>query len=123
MTANRSTLDALARLAGEPAAPATLAAAPPAEKEEGWLQVVSDYARLCDWLVYHTRDSRRSARGFPDLTMVRDGRLVFAELKTNRGSLTRPQKQWIGRLAVSVPGIEVYLWRPRDWPTVERTLR
>ena len=45
-------------------------------------------ARVLGWLVYHTFDSRRSAAGFPDLVMVRNGRLIFAELKSATGKAT-----------------------------------
>ena len=36
-------------------------------------------AHRLGWLVYHTRDSRRSEPGFPDLVMVR-GRTLFREI-------------------------------------------
>ena len=123
MTANRSTLDALARMARQPPAAKPKAAAPPAEDEEGWLDVVEEYARLRGWLVYHTRDSRRSEPGFPDLVLIRRRRIIFAELKTDRGRLTGSQKQWLGNLLGLGDPVEVYLWRPREWPDVERHLK
>ena len=62
-------------------------------------------------MVYHTYDSRRSAPGFPDLTIVtRDRRLIFAELKNDRGRVTEYQKSWLEAL----PDHQVYLWRPDD---------
>lgn len=60
--------------------------------------------------------------GFPDLTLVRAGRLVLAELKDERGSESDQQQMWSAALR-AVPGIEVYLWRPRHWDTIRRTLR
>ena len=39
-------------------------------------------------LVYHTRDSRGSDEGFPDLVLVNPTRVIFAELKTRTGKLT-----------------------------------
>ena len=54
---------------------------------------------LLGGMVYHTYDSRRSASGFPDLTIVtRDRRLIFAELKNDRGRLTEYQKSWLEAL-------------------------
>lgn len=73
------------------------------------------------WLAYHTHDSRRSQPGFPDLVLVhgRQQRLIFAELKTERGRQTNEQKLWEGHLRVvrSVVALEFYLWRPTDWLT------
>jgi len=56
--------------------------------------------------------------GFPDLTMARptangQARLIFCELKTERGKLTEPQGEWLALLRMT--GLGVYIWRPRDW--------
>ena len=78
------------------------------------------------WRFYHTRDSRGSRRGFPDLVAVRSGRLVFAELKTMTGGLEAEQPEWLsdlGDVASSAELVEVYLWRPSDWDVVEGVLR
>jgi hypothetical protein len=83
---------------------------------------VIEFAALVGWRVYHTHDSRRSATGFPDLAMVRGGRLVFAELKTSRGRVGRDQAGWLDALA-GCGAVESYLWRPADWATIERVLR
>ena len=66
--------------------------------EKQFQQAVIDMARLHRWLVYHTHDSRRSDPGFPDLTLVRDGRLIFAELKTEKGKATYDQVFWLHAL-------------------------
>jgi len=71
------------------------------------------YARLCGWLVYHTFNSSKSDPGFPDLVLVRDGRIVYAELKTEKGRLTKHQRDWLK--ALDDAGQEVYVWRPSDW--------
>jgi hypothetical protein len=103
--------------------------------EKEWQQTVVDTARAFGWRVYHTFDSRNSAPGFPDLVMVRRGRLVFAELKSAHGKLSMPQTEWLMALASVAPagvgdeglktgrGVGVFVWHPRDWPEVERTLR
>jgi hypothetical protein len=93
-----------------------------AESEAAFQQAVEGLAGFDGWRIYHTHDSRRSHRGFPDLTLVRDERLIFAELKTEKGRVTREQREWLEALG-RVPAVEVYLWRPSDWPELERTLR
>ena len=54
--------------------------------------------------------------GFPDLVLVRarDGRLVAAELKAERGTLTSGQRDWLGDLKSA--GVPAYTWRPADYP-------
>jgi hypothetical protein len=88
--------------------------------EEAFLQLVFDLARALGWLAYHTRDSRRSAAGFPDLVLVRE-RLVFAELKVRRGEVSGAQRGWLNRLARC--GQETYLWRPAQWALILEVLR
>ena len=68
-------------------------------------------------------------KGFPDVVAVRPPRLVFIELKTERGQMSEDQLEWMGNLsmvnrageewtetegAVVTGGIEVYLWKPMD---------
>ncbi|MBO0838553.1 MAG: hypothetical protein J2P28_23985 [Actinobacteria bacterium] len=64
-------------------------------------------------LAYHTRDSRRSAAGFPDWVIAgpRCG-LVFAECKAQRGRLSADQKRW-GEVLLGC-GQAWYVWRPAD---------
>lgn len=73
------------------------------------------------WLVYHTRDSRGSQRGYPDLTMCRPPRLVIAELKKESGRMKPEQKVWRAVLE-ACQGFEYYLWRPRHMKEVEKVL-
>lgn len=79
---------------------------------------------LCDWLGlrwFHSGDSRRdSCAGYPDLTIVGPGGLIFAELKTERGRVTDDQFDWLGALSAHQPAL---VWRPSDWPLVEATLK
>lgn len=76
---------------------------------------VRQVARLGGWLIYHTNDSRRSDKGFPDLVFVhpRTGRTVYAELKSAKGRIRPEQQQWIDALARG--GHDVHVWRPEHW--------
>lgn len=104
----------------------------PTATEAQWQSTVIDYARLRGWRIHHQRPARtaddrwRSAitghAGWPDLAMARTGRLVVAELKSERGKPTADQDTWL-RLLRSAPGVEVYLWQPSDWPEVEAVLK
>jgi DNA primase len=79
-------------------------------------------ARLSGWLTYHTHDSRRSTAGFPDLVLVRPPAVLFAELKSESGALRPEQEAWLRKLA-RCEGVGARVWRPSDWPGIERTLR
>lgn len=92
------------------------------------------------WRGYHTHRSQHSPAGWPDLALVRRGRLILAELKTERGKVTPEQAAWIDDLErvrddsradaltarrANDPVLGVYVWRPRDYldGTIERILR
>ena len=62
-------------------------------------------------------------KGYPDLTMIRGGRIVVAELKSVRGRTTTEQELWLA--AWLLTDAEVFLWYPKDWleGTIERVLR
>ena len=97
----------------------------PSRISEDRLQsAILDCAKLFGWLRYHTHDSRRSHCGFPDLTLVRGARIVFAELKSDTGKVTRAQRDWIDALAATGV-VETYVWWPKDWTdgTIEEVLR
>lgn len=96
---------------------------------------VIDLAQTVGWLVAHFHDSRRQvtrkgtgerfwvgdqdAVGFPDLVLVRD-RVVYAELKREKGRLRPEQIAW--QAALLAAGAEHHVWRPSDWPAIERLL-
>lgn len=78
-------------------------------------------------LAYHTHDSRRSQRGFPDLVLVREEtdiyvpELVIAELKGAKTRVQPAQVQWLD--AFRSLGLEVHLWRDPDArPAIEERL-
>ena len=91
--------------------------------EKDFQATVIDLARTYGWIVGFTHDSRKSEPGEPDLRMVHPDqhRVIFAELKTVKGKLTKGrlnksgrwlpgQDEWQSALISS--GVEYYLWRP-----------
>ena len=104
--------------------------------ERDFLAAVVQYAEAHSWRVHHVLEARHYAKrigpGYPDLTMVRvhnhGGRMVLAELKSERGKVSEPQKQWLeafvtlSKYCGADVRVEVYLWRPHDWDTVVRVL-
>jgi hypothetical protein len=91
-------------------------------EERDFQKGVLDLAALYSWIAYHTHDSRRSQAGFPDLVLVRDDRLIFAELKSEKGRATKEQEEWLGALC-NVSGVSVYLWRPSDMDEIIELLK
>lgn len=86
------------------------------------MQQVLDLATLQGWLTYHTYDSRRSSPGFPDVVMVRGKHLLFAELKSEKGKFSQPQKQWLEALA-KVETVSSHLWKPHDFDEIMVVLK
>jgi len=85
-------------------------------KEKAFEQQVHNLARSLGWLYYHTWRSKFSEPGFPDCVLVKGGRTIYAELKTEKGKVTTAQQQWLDALAAA--GNEVYLWRPSDYEEI-----
>lgn len=96
------------------------------ESEAGFLAAVRELAARAGWLAYHTHDSRRSEAGFPDLVLVRRGRMLLVELKAEGGRLTDEQQTWLAQLArvagESAGAVDVHVWRPSDWQAIEALL-
>jgi len=81
-------------------------------------------ARGVGWdLVYHTKLSIGSAKGFPDLVLVRfrDKRVVYMELKGLKTAIGPEQQRWIDGLVAC--GQEAYIFRPCDEERVQEVLR
>jgi hypothetical protein len=121
--------------------------------EDEFQSAVIELAQRLGWLVAHFRPARtehgwRTAvsgdgLGFPDLVLVRNTRLLFVELKSERGRVRPEPALWLaalevvaaaarGAVAAVDPGVApnvaglavaVHVWRPSDWPAVERELK
>ena len=89
------------------------------ESEQDFQRSIIRFAKSRGWLFYHTWDSRRSEPGFPDLVLVRD-RVLFRELKTDKGRLTAIQKTWRDQLKAA--GADYQIWRPHMKESIYKEL-
>lgn len=74
---------------------------------------VTALAEQAGGMVYHTRDSRGSAAGFPDLIIClpEQQRVLFRELKVGT-AVTEPQARWLAALVAC--GQDAGVWGPWD---------
>jgi hypothetical protein len=100
--------------------PMTFLAAFPSQTEAAFMAQVIKFAKSRGWACYHVHDSRHSEPGFPDLVVVKRPRVIFAELKSDRGKVTQAQRAWIDELRAC--GQEVYIWRPHHWQQIQKLL-
>ena len=94
---------------------------------------IIDLAHLYGWKVAHfrpawSRDGKRcmtavqaDGTGWPDLTLVKGSRLIFAEVKSDKGKVSSAQAGWLTDLKMTGHA-EVYLWRPEDWSEIQEVL-
>lgn len=91
------------------------------QTEKQFMAEVVKLAKLKRWHhIYHTYNSHRSNPGFPDLCLVRKNRIIFAEIKSEKGWLSAFQKSWVAALVLCP--VEVYVWRPSDMDTIIEVL-
>lgn len=101
-------------------APAPTVIDEPKDEKAFQAAVVKEAEKLC-WLVFHPWLSIRSKSGYPDLTMARGTRVIFAELKTEKCVLSAAQQTW--RDVLDSDGHhEYYLWRPSDWAAILKAI-
>lgn len=92
----------------------------PPQTEKAFMADLKAFAVSFSWLWYHTFNSMYSDKGFPDVTMIKDGRIIFAELKRVGGKLTPDQQRWLD--ALQGAGAEAYVWTPDSWDEIVATL-
>ena len=89
-------------------------------KEAEFQSKVIALAKSLGYKVYHTADSRGSEPGFPDLVLA--GKYVlFVELKTDKGRLSKEQEKWLDVLSLA-EGVYASVWRPKDWTEIQKIL-
>ncbi len=105
-----------------------------AETETDFQRSVLKAADGAGWYRHHDSNTQAryplSDKGFPDLVLARDGRIIFAELKKDAKSQPDQDQQiWLDHLRGSdilgprngAP--EVYVWRPQDWDEIVAVLQ
>lgn len=124
----------------------------PYASERQFQQQVTELAELRGWEWVHFRPAQTAkgwrtpvsgplGKGWVDLVLVRerDRRLIFAEVKTDRGRLSADQQRVVDLMtklretvAYTEAGgiqvrmgqrIEVYVWHPSDFDEIEQALR
>lgn len=103
-----------------------------AETEAQFQSRVMEYASLRGWQWLHIQRAQNAqgywrtpvqgllGRGWPDLFMVREGKLLAAELKGDKTPLTSSQGAVLDLLHLA--GVEVHIWRPEDWDRIMEIL-
>jgi hypothetical protein len=113
--------------------------------EREFMDQVTQLAEIRGWSWAHFRPAMTTkgwrtpvsgplGKGWPDLVLIRHGRIVFAELKSDAGHSTREQSLVLGCLmdvehynhefcCPDATDIRVEEWRPVDWDLIEATLR
>jgi hypothetical protein len=96
--------------------------------EAEFTSAVIDLARLLGWRVTHFRPAQvrpgkwvtplQGDPGFPDLVLARDGVVILAELKSDKGRLGPGQPEWAEQI-----GAQYRLWRPRDLGQIRQELQ
>ena len=101
------------------------------QTEQEFQDAVADLAQLLEWRRAHFRPAiaakgyrtpvQYDAAGFPDLVLIRPPRVIFAEMKSEKGRVSEPQREWLRDLG-ACPGVESYTWRPSHWFDIELIL-
>ena len=83
---------------------------------------VVELAHEAGWLVFslpiaRTRRPVKDAIGYPDLTLAKDNRVLWIELKTENGTLTRAQMRWKAEI-----GDHCLVIRPSDLVVIPSVL-
>ena len=101
----------------------------PSEAE--FQKTVISLAKLHRWMIVHIQPAQirpgvwvtptTGNQGFPDLILCHPFRgLIFCELKTNKGIVSKDQWNWI--YCLQDAGQEVHVWRPADIDTISERL-
>lgn len=102
--------------------------------EDDLLKAVLDMARVFGIMSAHFRPAQTKrgnwvtavqgdGKGYPDLTLVGPGGVLFRELKSAKGTCSPEQGTWLASLIAA--GVDAAVWRPDDLKSgrIERELR
>lgn len=91
--------------------------------EAAFQDKVVRFAIDAGWLVNHTYRSRvgsgawrttTTSPGFPDLLLLKAGRMVVLELKMPGNHASDDQNRWVATFQ-TIAGVEAYVVYPADW--------
>lgn len=88
--------------------------------EKEFQAAVVDLAKANGWIVHHHQISHRSEPGWPDLVLIRNGKLLIRELKREKKKETPEQLVWLAALRSC--GVDSATWRPSNWPDIVKEL-
>lgn len=94
------------------------------------MKMIVEFAEDHGWYWFHEYDSRKRniaskiPNGFPDLILVHNDTIVFAELKSQgkRNNLSDDQKRWAKRLGWLSTSVHWFVWIPSDWGQIQSIL-
>jgi hypothetical protein len=91
--------------------------------EKAFQKAVVDGLKQRGWLVFVVPDMRMTTAGLPDIIAVAPGRVLFWELKRERGGRIRPEQQVV--IDALPPGstVDARIVRPSQWAEVEEVLK
>lgn len=102
----------------------------PTYREDEFTDQVLQLAGMMGWRRVHFRPGQTAkgwrtpvqgdGKGYPDLTLVRPPRLIYAELKVGNNKPTPEQESWLYDLRRC--SVEVYLWYPEDMAAIVAVL-
>ena len=94
----------------------------PALTETQFREQIRDLCKVFGWKFHFTWLAIHSPKGFPDLVLrkIDQKRIVFAELKSEKGVVTPSQQEWYNDLKAC--GQETYIWRPSQLSEITRIL-
>lgn len=102
----------------------------PEPSEDDLLRKVLALAKIRGWRTAHfrpaqTKNGWRTAvsgdgKGWPDLILVRNDRIIAAELKAGKNEPTDEQLAWL--LALAGAKVDCRVWRDEDWDEIQTVL-
>jgi len=102
--------------------------------EAAFTRQVIEAANLFRWRAAHFRPAMNArgqwrtavagdGKGWPDLFLLREDRIIVAELKTARTKPTVEQDGWLDAFCEYGGRLTVAVWRPEDWDEIVEALR
>lgn len=96
--------------------------APPLDcSESEFDSAIMKLIRRFGWRSHHHYDPRKSEPGWFDRVIARHGVVLFVELKTETGELSKDQLWWYTQFVHA--GLRAYVWRPSMWGEIVEMLR